>query len=895
MATGTLNRPDQDDDIQKHYDAVLGDIKSAEEQPGSAEDIDPRFADMVQNYGQDSETSGSEILAQKEAAAKDGSSDSDNAPSQAPVADNLNYSGEGSDQGKPSKVKAAGKFIARNRKKLLIGGGVAGAIVSGFAIIAQLGTFLLPTLSNNIDKDRFKHIGRLISNNNEVIVKLKMMIDSTSDAEYARALEQYKDGNPGSNLFKKINDLRPVKLAENLLLASTFEYREYTIPRTDIKRQKIVSATVNGVEIPVPQNKYSVVGRALHPIKWASDTFAAHSNSRALVQDLLNERSGGKLPWPVRFMIVSPAAKAYRTSINASQWRWTKDQVDEADKDPPSSDEAKSQAFEQTYETTRESLPAPDADIPKEVQAETDACVEEKGCRDRMINEGVSVSPQVEDTLSASFDPSIIRSVIGHLSNVQAIAALVCTIAETSVQASEDVMNSNLAVAGILYTNMSAAAGQQIYSQLNPGDKRVNAALTGGFNGQVNHNGEATNSVPMRRAAGAAFTTAAIMSPAAGAIGMFGTDPVGFLGAGVASAIEGNTCDVLTHWSTGLALAALELGFSFTGGGAVAKVAGTTLVNRIASGFGRALASQFTKASLLTNAALIGTEQVSNIMTAIAKADALQQAGGLYNGMVGGTEFIDRADAGATVLAQAVSQQYGGAPMTTDAYLDSQERDDAFIASATDQSFSQRYFAMDNSQSLANRLAMGIYGTFSWESIAGSIQNLASFLNPANLFGGISSLSLAGAAPGDNPDTVIQEREYGIPQFGWGNDEEDAYSNDDEYAPLYNETILDESGQREDLEEKYGKCFDPTDTKLGTLLADGDVARDENANVIADKGDCAPNKLGDSKPNNGKLDFENDEAELVFRLRVSMRNERAVDDLLGIQDPAIVSGGASSE
>lgn len=874
MANSTLNRPDQDSDTDSKFD----EIKNAEEQAN--------FDDMVQNFDQESETSGSEILAAKE---KGGAADTQPSSPE----DDLNYTGD--NQGKQSKIKAAGKFVARNRKKFLIGGGAAGVIVSGFAIIAQLGTFLLPTLGNNIDEDRFKHIGRLLSNNNETIVKLKMMMDSTSDAEYARALNEYKDGNPGSNLFKKINELRPVKIAENLLLSSTFEYREYTIPGTDIKRQKIVSATVNGVEIPVPQNRYSIVGKTLHPIQWASDTFSAYSNSKTLVREMLDERSGGKLPWPVRFMIVSPAAKAYRTSINASQFRWTKDQVDEADKDPPSSDEAKSEAFQQTYETTRESLPTPDADVAREIQAETDACVEEKGCRDRMINEEVTISPQSQETLNTSFSPTLIRDIIGHLSNVQAIAALVCTIAETSVQASEEVMNSNLAVSAILYTNMSAASGQQIYSQLNPGDKRVNAALTGGFNGQVNHNGTATNSVPMRRAAGAAFTTAAIMSPAAGAIGMFGTDPIGFLGAGVASAIEGTTCDVLTHWSTGLALAALEIGFSFTGGGAVAKVAGTTLVNRIASGFGKALAAQFTKASLITNAALIGTEQVANIMTAIAKADSMQQAGGLYNGMVGGTEFIDRADAGATVLAQAVSQQYGGAAMTTDTYLDSKERDNAYIASTNDQSLSQRYFAMDNSQSLANRVAMGIYGTFSLESIASSIQNMANLLNPSSLFGGISSLSLASAAPGDNPDTVIQEREYGIPQFGWGNDEEDAYTTNDSYAPLYNEEVLDESGQREDLMEKYGKCFDPTKTKLGTLLANGDVARDENANVIADEGDCAPNKLGDSRPNDGRLDFESDEAELVFRLRISMRNERAVDDLLAIQDPAIVTGGPASE
>jgi hypothetical protein len=887
--TGTLNKPDQDDDIQKYYDNLSDaeKLKAAEESlkgssfESQSEGFNEQFA------GQDKNGSSSEDLGQAEESPAASASSAAGAP------DDLNYTS--GDEGKQSKIKAAGNFVARNRKKFLIGGGVAGGIVSGFAIIAQLGTFLLPTLSNNIDEDRFKHIGRLLSNNNEVIVKLKMMLASTSDADYARALEEYKDGNPGSNLFKKVNELRPVKIAENLLLSSTFETREYTIPGTNIKREKIIAATVDGVTIPVPQNKYGVTGIFKHPIRWGSDHIDAYLGSRKMVDTLLNERYGGKLPLPVKLAIRGPAATTFRTSINASQFRWTKDQVDEADKDPPSSDVAKSDAFAQTYETTRESLPAPDADVAREIQAETDACVEEKGCRDRMINEGVTISPQSQETLNTSFNPTLIRDIIGHLSNVQAIAALVCTVAETSVQASEEVMNANLAVAAVLYTNMSAASGQQVYSQLNPGDKRVNAALTGGFNGQVNHNGTATNSVPMRRAAGQAFTTAAIMSPAAGAIGMFGTDPVGFLGAGVASAIEGTTCDVLTHWATGLGLAALEIGFSFTGGGAVAKVAGTTLVNRIASGFGKALAAQFTKASLLTNAALIGTEQVANIMTAISKGDALQQAGGLYNGMVGGTELIDRADAGGTVLAQAVSQQYGGAAMTTDAYLESSERDDAYIASATDQSFSQRYFAMDNSQSLANRVAMGIYGTFSLESIASSIQNMANFLSPGNLFGGISSLSLAGAAPGDNPDTVIQEREYGIPQFGWSNDEEDTYAGNDDYAPLHNEVVLDESGQREDLMEKYGKCFDPAKTKLGTLLADGDIARDENANVIADEGDCAPNKLGDSIPNNNRLDFENDEAELVFRLRISMRNERAVDDLLGIQNPAIVTGGPTSE
>lgn len=843
------------------------EVRSLEEQMA--------YSDIVNNYGQTSETSGSDILAQEQAASNDLYTSGDKEPA---------------DEAKKSKIKSAGSFLKRNSKKTIVGGAL-GVGIAGVAIFAQLGTLFLPTLQNNIDSDRFRHIGRLIANNNDVIVKLKMMVDSTNDAEYAQALEEFKPGNPGSNLFTKLNQLRPTKIVENLLLNSRFDYDTFTIPGTNIERQRINSVTIEGTTIPVPKHGYNLAQRVIPPEDWADNGWAEPiKTSKEWAAGALSETTlGGKLPWGMRFIIVSSAAKAYREQINSKMWRWTKAEVDEADKDPQPSHDAKSTEYARTFNNNKDSLPPADDENAKRMQEETSACVEEKGCRDAMINDQTTISPDAQETLDSAFTPSLIRNAIGNLSTTQAWAAVVCTIAESSVVASAAIINANTQMAAKSYDQVAAGADQQKYSQLHEDDKRVNPTQVGGFNGQLNEGGTSTNSVPMRRAAGEPYTTAAILSPAAGAIGMFGTNPTGFLGAGAARAITGDdgkvtACDVIQHWSTGVILAIGEIGFAFTGTGAAAKAAGTTLAKRALSVFGTVVKSQFSRSALIQNGALVGTEQVANVLTQVAKARTLQLMGAFYNGMAGGSTLIDQADAGATVLSQATSRQYGGRVKTTDEHIASTQTDKDYVLTAmAEQSISQRYFAINNPQSLTSKLAVNLYNNANFQSLGSLAQNAASFFNPATMFASLTPS--AGAAPGDNPDLYIQEREYGIPPFGWSNDEEQAFLTNTDYGLLYNEKVLDESGQRDELMEEYGKCFDGANVELGTLLANGDVSRDENANVIDDEGTCAPKNLGDNAPNDGRVTFKDDKAEMVFRLRISIRAERGIDDLLGIQDP----------
>jgi hypothetical protein len=128
--------------------------------------------------------------------------------------------------------------------------------------------------------------------------------------------------------------------------------------------------------------------------------------------------------------------------------------------------------------------------------------------------------------------------------------------------------------------------------------------------------------------------------------------------------------------------------------------------------------------------------------------------------------------------------------------------------------------------------------------------------------------------------------------YGWTVDEENAYTHDPEYAPLYNQKQLDASGKTQQLIDKFGKCFDES---LPELVTDGSIYRDSNGNVVPEKSLCSSYTMGDSGPDgDGKLTFSSPEAQLAFRWRVSTRNNNAADELLQIQDPSDTASGTNA-
>lgn len=792
---------------------------------------------------------------------------------------------------RPFRQRAA-SFLKSNRKKMLIVGAVTSLVIGPFALLVQVGTFLLPTIGKNIDKDRMSSPFHVLTTNSFNIIGLKIQADSTNDARYLQALEEFKQGNPGSGLFAKINRIRPQKISEGMLLESKFGYSEFRIPRTNITRQKITSATIGDRAIVIPQTSTGVVGRVTHPIKYASGLIGFRRDTKAAAISFLEQQAGGRLSIWQRVVVAGKAAKKFRQHINVKPYRWTKAETDKANTNPPSAQDAHSEEVKRSYDANRNNQPNSDNDAAKQGQRSTDACIADKACRDKMVDGKTTVAPEVNENLRQTFSPGVIRSVISHLSSVSVLTAVVCIVAETSVSASEEVIDANSKMAVSTYTQITAAADQQVYTQLHTDDRRTAASLTGGYNEQLNGDGTAIDSVPMQRAAGGTPSTAETLSPQSSGVGMFGTDPTGFMGVGVASFLANSkVCTVATNPWTMVGITLAELGISIVpGAGQAIKAGGVitakTVSNAVARQFAFVLRHQFTAKQLLRLGAVIGVIEAAELTAAAKQADALQRMGAIYNGAGQGKEYINQGDAGATVLAQEINRQNGGRPLTTPEYRNVKAQDTEFVDSVTKgQPLKERYFALDNSNSLLFRVATATRSGLRLENLDSLITNVANLVSPSALFGKIADLA-GNKTHAANDDIPIQTREYGVVQWGWTNDEEAAFAGNDEYAPLYNEKILDQSGQKEDLMEKYGKCFDPTIGSMGMLLSDGEIYRDENANVLPGKGgDCDPVRLGDSGPDkDGVLKFRDEEAEMVFRLRVSLRNNLAVDQLLEIQE-----------
>ncbi len=154
-----------------------------------------------------------------------------------------------------------------------------------------------------------------------------------------------------------------------------------------------------------------------------------------------------------------------------------------------------------------------------------------------------------------------------------------------------------------------------------------------------------------------------------------------------------------------------------------------------------------------------------------------------------------------------------------------------------------------------------------------------------------------------NAATPYADQYYGNVQFGWSTDEEKLIDSDNNYLPLQNQEILDQSGKEEQIAKEYANCFgyryddsgvglDPTDSgsklqldatgyeengdggSMGALLSSGKILRTEDGDIITDKGLCSPQNLGVHNPTYG---------DLVFRWRLAMWYDTTVSQLSNLQ------------
>ncbi|MGH7158310.1 MAG: M23 family metallopeptidase [Candidatus Saccharimonadales bacterium] len=586
-----------------------------------------------------------------------------------------------------------------------------------------------------------------------------------------------------------------------------------------------------------------------------------------------------------------------------------------------------------------------DADATK-AAVDTAACFKDAACTEQAVQQGDTIAPQARADLDNRFDPNNISNAVAGVattvSSIVEIGNLACKMHQASIMSSGDIINANTGMALASYASLSAAGAQMVYTGLFPGDDRVNTEMLGGYNNQINGDvgsteaGGAGRSNIMKIASGEPYDTADSLSPQASGVGIFATNPFNFLpgemdtaflallgdpdalhafpGIGTILALNNkNFCDVATNPTVQVVTAVVELGVALIpgvgqaikgAGTAISKVAVWAVTKQVSKTIGR----QFTLRNLAESGAYFAAD---NIISMIAMAHAVQRMGGLFNGAALGEVYLNQVDSGGETMGQELSRAYGGRPLTAQDYVATETTDNEFrVAALQSQSPYQRYFAVTNPGSLTNRLAVSGSSTalsLDLQSMVGNLSaTAASLLNPARLLGWFGSIGNKTWAQGEEPSSEVLTRDYGITQFGWTEDELEATISNPEYSPLINEKELDDSGQRGAIAEKYGRCFDQN-VQIGDMLAGnpesgqifsilkGDLSgaydkvpsifRDNDANVIPNAGLCAPNNLGDTVPNDGKLTFQSAETQLVYRYRVSLMNHQTVDQMLEIQDP----------
>jgi hypothetical protein len=342
---------------------------------------------------------------------------------------------------------------------------------------------------------------------------------------------------------------------------------------------------------------------------------------------------------------------------------------------------------------------------------------------------------------------------------------------------------------------------------------------------------------------------------------------------------QSGTCDALTNLWVAAGVGAISVAAivpdlvaapAMAGGEAAAdssiKVLATRLAEKAISG--KQFAAQFTKDTVKTGVAIGGA-------TLIAKLIVMSQMGATHNSLAAGESYDNDADAGTNIYANQVQQQqFYGAPLPdSELGADNAANQKFLAAQESRKSTFERYASVNNPNSLLSQLGLRFGSYLSTSGFSSVPQMLSSLLNPVRSFGSVLGPFINNTSFAD-ANVTSANTYYGNIQFGYTKQEKALMASDPSYSMLENQQILEASGQTAAIKDKYGKCFDGSES-LGEMLANGDIQRDSDGNVKADAGLCSLNNLT----------FTNNEfgVAMVFRYRVSNNYNNALDQLSQMQ------------
>lgn len=517
-------------------------------------------------------------------------------------------------------------------------------------------------------------------------------------------------------------------------------------------------------------------------------------------------------------------------------------------------------------------------DVVKRAENESAEEISEKAANTagRAIKDGVS---------------SKLGTTLSYTSTIYAIALPLCLIFEGSVENSKDTTDG--AERSLIQSYMMVRSGAD---QMKDGATTPEAVS--GLSGKL---GEVGDSVPQRRASGenvdSATEIASAALPQASSTGTFSLLNValdGVLPSAILNKVNDSaqsSCEVVTDVRTGIGLAAAELAFTLVtfgsskAGTEAAKTGFKSFLTRMTTNFAEKLGLQegFRAAgAVATRKALqraggkllkkIGLETVAILgATELAKMAVVKHMNGLNNGLATDEVLANQVDMGGNLLAQETNRNVmKSKPLAPTELANARIADADYLRqSESEKPLQERYFAINNPNSLLGKVASSVSTGFE-NPFMKLGQNVSSLLSsmanvPTKLVSAVFNKPAYAAA------TVSGAGDYNIVQWGYTKEEEALIRDNPDYAPIENQLYLEASGQAEQIEADYSKCYTKTN---GELFAEGLIQRAETGEVLPDKGDCSPNNLG----------LKNSEyGDMVFRWRLAARNQNTLDHLTDMQ------------
>lgn len=797
-----------------------------------------------------------------------------------PGGDDQGRSGSAGNRGKnrPSQLRRALK------SKWLVGGalGGSGAIIFLVIVVALLGgAYKVVDFAENVAAYEFARDTTQMAEDTTAIDAEKIGLESIPDNAEGNTLYQALKSKYSSatgtvdDLWGNLDDYRPSKVISNFQNAGTLSFDE--VPAS-FGRTTIGSVTISGVTHQLqPTNMTTALKNKFIPgYKFTNDV----SLSRDLAPDLIDALKANDIGPITRARVAS----AIREELDISLIAWA------TGKYFGKTAEQSNELVEQNSLSVAEGTGTPtNANV--NVDDVNDAAEAAETAENTAVNDPTKIAQIVADggqlpadyiaSLQGAFPAAGFSSVQGAIADLVGLANPVykyavplCLIYDGSLKSSGPTIDNQNA-----QMERSAVLVQSAAAQEKDGTD-VNAEAVGATDWKL---GDITSSNAEERSSGQIINTSNYSSTEASPTGEYSIADYG-LGStlgGVVDYLAPDVCPALTNLTTGAIVGVVGLlvapGATTSVEDGVADAAtqslGRQMINKIV-GVGIAGRSALSDVFSLDTLRTIG---ITGVGTLVAKSLVAHQTGAVHNSLATGQSYDDDVDSGTNIYANQIQQQqFYGAPLTDQSLAQDNAQDQEQLSEEnSQQSPFNRYLALSNANSLVSHLVIDA-SAYTNSSVFSSLLHLGGILlDPIRTIGSLLSPMISQSSFAASTVTSVNSF-YGNVQFGFTQYEESLIKNDPSYAPLENQLDLDESGQEAQIDARYSVCF--TDS-IGDLLANGDIQRRSNGDVIPNKGLCSPSHLGTNNQDSGYGPAGAGFHDLVFRWRVAKGYDKTLQQL----------------